>query len=624
MAEAVPQPQPAERLTPDEVIAKQRNRQVTILSLAVVLLAGLAWLAGRGKGDETKFESVLLVAGAGTEATFKKEDVAQVEIWKGKEYPFVLRRDAGGWRVPARFNAPADKAGVESLLTKLFEAKRLGRPSTEDTGSYALYSLSDDEAAHIKLSDGAGKEFLHLLVGKGDEGGRDFIRLTGDEAPKGIFELAGSAGSWDSLYSRLHLDADGKADVKRWLDLTGFKVIEPGARIETINIADGDRVLEFSHDKKEDKKWAVTKPGSFEAEGAALEGVAGALQNLAASDIAGRDTDAGALGTADSKRVVTVEFTHDNKPVSSTLTFGLTKDGNAAVHLKSANQGTMIYWVGDYVLQRLFRKSSELIHQAGVNIVPSGRDPEKIRVRDGDKLVEAERVKDSPAKDWKLIKPVESKADRIALSNVQMLLNTLTGAKSLDKPNLNALGVDPAKSSRWLELSWAEKGEKKEGQEAPPDVQKSAALYFGKTQQGLVAMLRRVTGEDDLVFWMDPDRVSGLFVDPADYVYYEVKVRHVLISWKGKSPGMKLKEPERSEEQARGLAAKILGRAKAGEDFVALAKEFSDDGVPDTVFEVNPAANLVEPFKKLAAKLAVGGIDSCDSQFGLHIVKRIE
>jgi parvulin-like peptidyl-prolyl isomerase len=110
----------------------------------------------------------------------------------------------------------------------------------------------------------------------------------------------------------------------------------------------------------------------------------------------------------------------------------------------------------------------------------------------------------------------------------------------------------------------------------------------------------------------------------GDYQHYEVKVRHILITWKGKSASATPKDPERTEEQARKLATELETRAKEGEDFVKLQLEYNEDSTADKVYDVNPTSAFVEPFKKLAASLPPGGVGNCESQFGIHIMKRIE
>ncbi len=615
--------QATERLKPDEVIASQRNRQVLILTVLIVLLAIPVYFTRSGKGKETKVEPAPLAP-----LGLKAEDVGLIEIWRDKDTPFVLKQDSGGWRVPSRFDAPADQADIDALLQKLLKAERLGKPSTEDTAKFVLYSLDDDEAVHLKLADKSGKPLLELMLGRGEDGSRDFVRLVGADQPKGIFELTGMGADWDTLYSRLQLDADGKTEARRWLDLSSFRVFEQGARISRLVIHDTERTFEFRHDPIDDNKWSALQPRTGDGETPAIQGVLGALENLGASDIAGRDTDAVKLGIFESKRSVVLEYAPGGIPTTVTLTFGVQQEGDVAVALKTQTQGTLIYWVKDYVLGKVFRRPVDFIRRDDLGLLPAGRDATRVRVTDGDKVLDlVRRTPPDAAPQWFMTLPQESRAERLAVSNLLTTLNTLRGFRQGDggqAQDLTALGLDPKTSGKWLELTWLEPGIKKEGEEKPADVPKTATLYFGTTVAGEVAVLRVVADQPAAVFWLEADKLEQLFVEPDDYRYFEVKVRHILISWKGKNARVTPKDPQRTEAQARALVEEIIKRAKAGEDFVALQSKYNEDSVADNVYDVNPASGFVEPFVKLAGRLNVNEMDTCETDFGIHIMKRVE
>ena len=55
----------------------------------------------------------------------------------------------------------------------------------------------------------------------------------------------------------------------------------------------------------------------------------------------------------------------------------------------------------------------------------------------------------------------------------------------------------------------------------------------------------------------------------------EIAIQHCLVSFK-ETPV----EADRSKDDAQALAAQILERARGGEDFNALVREFSDDPSP--------------------------------------------
>ena len=123
-----------------------------------------------------------------------------------------------------------------------------------------------------------------------------------------------------------------------------------------------------------------------------------------------------------------------------------------------------------------------------------------------------------------------------------------------------------------------------------------------------------------------------------------ITVEHVLIGFKdavgfqaqGQVPE---KAANRTEEQAKTLAYEILERAKKGEDFAALMKEYSDDTGPGTYSLSNIGVSpdqaageygrkgMVAAFGDVGFSLKVGEIGIADynvpnSPFGWHIIKR--
>jgi parvulin-like peptidyl-prolyl isomerase len=117
-----------------------------------------------------------------------------------------------------------------------------------------------------------------------------------------------------------------------------------------------------------------------------------------------------------------------------------------------------------------------------------------------------------------------------------------------------------------------------------------------------------------------------------------VTVQHILIAFKGSIP----KETViRTQEEAQKLALEVFERAKTGEDFDSLAKEYTDDQYPGVYgmsnFNVepdrdqgeSPRSRMVKAFGDVSFKLPVGGIglaeyDPEDCKYGWHIIKRIK
>jgi foldase protein PrsA len=117
-----------------------------------------------------------------------------------------------------------------------------------------------------------------------------------------------------------------------------------------------------------------------------------------------------------------------------------------------------------------------------------------------------------------------------------------------------------------------------------------------------------------------------------------ITVQHILIAFKGSIP-----KPDvtRTKEEAEKLAKEIFEKAKKGEDFDALVKEYTDDqhpGIysmanfnvtPDTANNEYSRSRMVPVFGDVGFSLKVneiglGEYDPKKSKYGWHIIKRIK
>jgi hypothetical protein len=121
-----------------------------------------------------------------------------------------------------------------------------------------------------------------------------------------------------------------------------------------------------------------------------------------------------------------------------------------------------------------------------------------------------------------------------------------------------------------------------------------------------------------------------------------IKVQHILIGFKD-AVGFEGSPPpgasKRTKDEAEKLAKDLLARARKGEDFDKLVKEFTDDQPPGIYGMANNGKppkpdyrarkRMVAAFGDTGFPLQVGEIgmavyDPAKSPFGWHIVKRVE
>ncbi len=129
---------------------------------------------------------------------------------------------------------------------------------------------------------------------------------------------------------------------------------------------------------------------------------------------------------------------------------------------------------------------------------------------------------------------------------------------------------------------------------------------------------------------IDPNDFAGEVVISDEEVesYYEenidvyqqerqVKARHILFKFDAETP-------EEEEEKVRERALSVLEKARAGEDFADLAKEYSEGPTNEQGGDLGyfSSGQMVKPFDDAAFGMEKGEIsDLVKTQFGYHIIK---
>jgi hypothetical protein len=114
-----------------------------------------------------------------------------------------------------------------------------------------------------------------------------------------------------------------------------------------------------------------------------------------------------------------------------------------------------------------------------------------------------------------------------------------------------------------------------------------------------------------------------------------IEVQHILIGFAGSIPG---KGITRTQAEARQLAYEVLAKARQGENYDQLVREYTDDQAPGVYLMANtgvPAAQgefqregMVPAFGNVGFELSPGNIgiadyDPATSPYGWHIIKRL-
>ena len=124
-----------------------------------------------------------------------------------------------------------------------------------------------------------------------------------------------------------------------------------------------------------------------------------------------------------------------------------------------------------------------------------------------------------------------------------------------------------------------------------------------------------------------PDKLDSADILKRTPDTQRAKVKHILVGWTAVNAGDP-RGKKRTRAELDKLVPEILERAKKGESFESLMIAYSEDD-PTAVkageaYPVTPDAGLVEPFKQLSLRLKVNELGVVLSEFGIHIIKRVE
>jgi hypothetical protein len=105
-------------------------------------------------------------------------------------------------------------------------------------------------------------------------------------------------------------------------------------------------------------------------------------------------------------------------------------------------------------------------------------------------------------------------------------------------------------------------------------------------------------------------------------------VKHILIGWNdGGDQPHDQRAQKRTKKDAEDQVRALMTQIKAGADFDALMKQWSEDpgsAGSARAYAVAPDAQLVIEFKQLGLRLKVGEVGVVQSDYGFHIIKRTE
>ncbi|MBV8758388.1 MAG: peptidylprolyl isomerase [Deltaproteobacteria bacterium] len=123
-----------------------------------------------------------------------------------------------------------------------------------------------------------------------------------------------------------------------------------------------------------------------------------------------------------------------------------------------------------------------------------------------------------------------------------------------------------------------------------------------------------------------PDSLDSADILKRDPVTQKAKVKHILLGWTDNHT----EDPrgtKRTRAELEKLVKDTVAKLKKGDKIEPLMAELSEDpgsAKSGQSYDVTPDAGLVEPFKNLSLRLNKDEVGVVKTQFGIHIIQRVE
>ena len=123
-----------------------------------------------------------------------------------------------------------------------------------------------------------------------------------------------------------------------------------------------------------------------------------------------------------------------------------------------------------------------------------------------------------------------------------------------------------------------------------------------------------------------PDSLDSTAILKREPATASAKVKHILLGWTG-AHATDPRGIKRDRATLEKLVKDTVAKLVKGDKIEPLMSELSEDpgsAKDGSTIEVTPTASLVEPFKNLSLRLKVGEVGVVKSDYGIHIIQRVE
>jgi PPIC-type PPIASE domain len=128
---------------------------------------------------------------------------------------------------------------------------------------------------------------------------------------------------------------------------------------------------------------------------------------------------------------------------------------------------------------------------------------------------------------------------------------------------------------------------------------------------------------------LEHDPVESADILEREPIANTAQIKHILIGWNqvGNDGRSDPRAAKRTQKDAQDLIRALMEQIKQGADFDALMKKYSEDpgsASSARAYTVSPEAQLVIEFKQLGLRLKMNEVGVVKSEYGYHIMKRVE
>ncbi|HRC55546.1 MAG TPA: peptidylprolyl isomerase [Kofleriaceae bacterium] len=123
-----------------------------------------------------------------------------------------------------------------------------------------------------------------------------------------------------------------------------------------------------------------------------------------------------------------------------------------------------------------------------------------------------------------------------------------------------------------------------------------------------------------------PDKLESVEILSRATPAAKTKVKHILLGWKETNAGDE-RGKKRTRAELEALVKKTVAALQKGDKIEPLMAELSEDqgsAKSGDGYDVTPDAGLVEPFKNLSLRLNLKEVGVVKTDFGIHIIQRVE